>query len=439
MAVEPTTATLDTPAASDKAPAEYMADAMSDFAELDAGRPAPSIKAPEKPAAKAIEKPATKPETAGRDDKGKFVPRGTEKPEGDKPEAPETKPAGAEKPVEEPKPTRMRELGERYDALKKQIDTDYKPKIEKLIARVAELESVEPVDAKPLQQKISTLEARNKTLEEQIEYLDYQQSTDYRTKYQEPYAKAYAEAVAEFKELRINQEGLDQPRVATEQDLLELANMPVWKMDSVAQEWFGASAARVINHIQNLKRLAHAQQSALEEAKGKSGERLQQRQAEAQAKGREAGEHWKAVNDGLKEKFPKAYTAEEGNVEDAAAHAKGFALADLLFTGGAGLTPEQIETLPTAFRDTVKNKQPLSDKQRVQLHALIRLKAANHDRKVVALQKANARIAELEKQLAEYEKSEPSGGRAGRRDSEKAGDEYMTIEQAAADFNAMDK
>lgn len=437
MPNEPAAATLDAPAAGEKAPADFMADAMTDFAEMDAAPPPASKPKPAAPA-----KPAAKPEPTPRDDKGKFAKqtddKSTSRPTGetqvDHPIQPV--PEGEGKP-EDAKPTRLRELGERYDTLKKQIDTEYKPQITKLQSRIQELEAVDP---KPLQDRLAALEARNKSLEEQIEYSDYSQSTEFKTKYHDPYAKAYHEALGEFKELGVR-EADGEIRPATEKDLLELANMPLGRMDETAQQMFGASAARVITHIQNLKHLAQAEHSALEEAKTKAGERLTKRRAESESQMREAADHWRAVNDGLKEKFPKAFAPEDGNAEDAAAHTKGFALADLLFTGGKGLTPEQIETLPNAFRETVRKKEPLSPVQRVQLHALLRLKAANHDRKVVALQKANARIAELEKALAEFEKSSPPGGRAKGADGGggDGGDGFMTVEKAEADFRAMDK
>jgi len=143
------------------------------------------------------------------------------------------------------------------------------------------------------------------------------------------------------------------------------------------------------------------------------------------------------VNKVLEEKLPKAFKANEDDADDVASHLKGFAMADLLFKGNGSLTPEQIENLPPDLRDTVRANQPLSDVQRVRLHAIARLKMANHDRKVVALNKATARIAELEKTIADYEKSEPAAGKAGSGGS-KVGDKPWD-EEVADELKALDK
>ena len=89
------------------------------------------------------------------------------------------------------------------------------------------------------------------------------------------------------------------------------------------------------------------------------------------------------------------------------------------------------------FKDTIKAHQPLSDAQRVQLHALARLKIANHDRQVARVKKLQARVAELEKDLAAYEESEP-GGKAGGREGQ-PGDGMTEEEKVAAEIKAMDK
>jgi hypothetical protein len=184
-------------------------------------------------------------------------------------------------------------------------------------------------------------------------------------------------------------------------------------MDAAANEMFGPSAARAINHIQNIKRLSAAQHKALGEAQKRAGEFKTERQLAAEQNTKLMTDTWRETNKVLEEKFPKAFKIEEGNADDATSHLKGFALADLMFVGAKGLSPEQVEALPATFRDTVKAGKVLSQKQIVQLHALARLKMANHDRKIVALKKATTRIAELEKALGEYEKSEPDTTKAG--------------------------
>jgi hypothetical protein len=111
-------------------------------------------------------------------------------------------------------------------------------------------------------------------------------------------------------------------------------------------------------------------------------------------------------------------------------------VADLLFLGNQALTPEQVEALPSGFKETVKAGKPLSEVQKVQLHALARLKMANHDRLVTRLKARDARIAELEKSLADYEKSEPSADKAGDGAKVEGKDFFAQVEE---DLEKMDR
>ena len=143
-----------------------------------------------------------------------------------------------------------------------------------------------------------------------------------------------------------------------------------------------------------------------------------------------------AATSSLMEKFPTAFNPEDGNAEDKASHTKGFALANLLFAGDNALTPEQIDALPDGFKATLKEKKPLSEGQKAQLNAIGRLKMANHDRLIAWKKTATARIAELEKSLAEYEDSAPNGGKAGDGERE-TGKDFMSIVED--EIKAMDK
>lgn len=424
----------ETPAApptTERAPADFMADIIGDLGAMDEGKPAPSIP---------------------RDDKGKFV-KSTDKPKpAEKPvETPVDKPteAPADKPVETPqaevKPVKAAELRTAYEGLKKRVREELEPEVQKLRAKVKEFETQSPEAASPLLDKIKALEGRNSQLEQHMAYVDYTQSRDFLTKYQEPYRQAWQDAVTEFRELTVREQtGEDEmgepvfkTRPADENDLLRLANMKLSEMDEAATKMFGASAARAINHIQNVKKLSGAQARAVEEARTKAKEFQTQRAAEFQQRAKQLADTWQDINKSLQEKFPKAFAPEEGNAEDKTSHTKGFALADLLFLGPEALTPEQLDALPKGFQDTLRAKKPLSETQRVQLHALARLKMANHDRQIVRLKAAQLRIKELEKELAEYEQSSPSAERAAS--GERAGRPLSPEEQIEQELRALDK
>ena len=431
----PAAATAAPPAPpAEKAPQEFLAAEMADFAEMDKAQvpPAPSPRRDERGQFKPKEKPAAeiKPPTEA------------------KPVEAETKPAEGEVkpgPEETPKPVRAAELRTAYEGLKKKVNEELQPTIQKLQAKIKEYETKTPEESGPILEKIKTLEEQNTELGRRLALLDYEQSPDFATKYEEPYRQMWQRATSAFSQLTVKEANGTDPdtgeptyamRRANEADLIELGAKSLSELDEAAQRMFGASAPRAIQYIEKLRELAEAKQAAVVEAKQKSGEWKAQRELETKDQQKQRDEAWRDINKALEEKYPKAFKVEEGNTDDAAAHSKGFALGDLVFLGQDNLTPEQIEALPAAFKDTIKAKKPLSLVQRAQLHALARLKMANHDRKVAQLKQATARIAELEKIVAEYEGSAPSAERAGAspRSPTKPWDE-----EVADELKAMDK
>jgi hypothetical protein len=273
--------------------------------------------------------------------------------------------------------------------------------------------------------KLQALEKRNAELEQHMGLVDYEQTSDYQAKYVQPFNDQWNRTQAIFDQLEVTErvpDGADdmgepkfkeQSRPATSEDLLELARLPLGKMAKRTKELFGESSSLVLNQIVEIGKLWEAKERAKKEAVTKATEWKSKQHLESQNRDKMLATSWTEINKDLQEKFPKAFQVEEANAEDKAAHTKGFALGDLLFLGKQALTPEQIEALPSGFKETVKAGQPLSEVQKVQLHALARLKIANHDRLVARVKARDARIAELEKALADYEKSEPRADKAG--------------------------
>ena len=388
-----------------------MGDIEADFGDMDAGKP-----------------------VRERDETGKFRTAPKDKPAAEAPERPVEAPSESAKPKEveqaaaapeEKKPTRMRELGQAYDDLKKKVNTEYEPTIQSLKSKVQELESRKPEDTGPVLAKLTALQKRNAELEQHMGLVDYEKTSEYQTKYVQPFNDQWNRTQEIFNQLEVTEripDGVDemgepkfreQARAATPEDLLELARLPLGKMAKRTKELFGESSSLVLNQIVEIGKLWEVKERAKKEATTKAGEWQAQRGLEFQNRQKTLATAWTDINKELEGKFPKAFKVEEANVEDKAAHTKGFAVADLMFLGNQALTPEQVEALPSGFKETVKAGKPLSEVQKVQLHALARLKMANHDRLVTRLKSRDARIAELEKSLADYEKSEPSADKAG--------------------------
>lgn len=415
----------------ERPPSDYMGDIGTELGDIDSGKaPAPPLKQESrraKPEPKAPEKPAAhKPEEKA--------------PEKAEEKAPEKAP---EAPPEPAKPVKTADLRVAYEGLKKKLK-DIEPELQATKAKLQEYETKGPAETGPIL-KMKTIEARNAELERKIELLEYEESTDYISKYEEPYRQKWHEAVAAFGQLRVKETSSEidpetgNPkasfRAATADDLLDLGQLSLSELDEQAAAMFGASAPRAIAYIEKLRELATAKQTALVERQKNAAEHKSQRSLAEQARNKSVGEAWANINSGLQDKYPAAYKPVEGDAEDSAAHAKGFAFADLLFLGANRLSKEQIEVLPSSFKAIVESKKPLSDIDKVRLHALARLKMANHDRMVAAQKKHLARIAELEKSLKEYEDSEPKPGRGGSspRDVSKPWDEQVADELRAMD------
>lgn len=423
--------TLDTPATGERAPSDFMADIIGDFDAMAAGKPEPQRE---------------------RDDKGKFKP--TEKapeqkkaPE-PKPEEPHPKPEEPEPttPKAEVKPVKAAELRTAYEGLKKKVQTELEPELQRLRSQVKDMEGKPKTDdAEPLKAQIKNLEARNQELENRIQFVDFTKSKKFNDEYVQPYNQAWTDAVSEFKELSVKEYGPEDEsgerkvttRPATEADLIKLGAMRLSEMDEAAVAMFGASAPRAVNHIQNLRKLANARQKALQDAETKASEWSKQQVTERETMGKKLAGLWESVTKELETKLPKAFQVDAGDEVDKQAHTKGFALADLLFLGSRALSPEQVEALPEVFKDAAKEGKPLSEELSVKLHALARVKMANHDRLLAKNKKAQDRIAELEKSLSEYEKSTPTTEHAGRTTEKETSKDWL--EEAGDELRALDK
>lgn len=429
------TPTLDAPPPGEKAPADFMSDAISDFSVMaEGGTPEEKKEAP-----KPAEKPKQKESLPEKKPIGKEQPKTQEKPE----EKPQEK-------LEQVKPVKAAELRTAYEGLKKRLKEELEPEVQRLRSKVQEYESKKTEDPAPLLQKVKELEERNNHLEQQIELANFEESKPYQ-EHQKKFAESWNRALNAFGQLEVTEkipDGEDEvtgepkfkirTRQATQDDLLELARLPIGKMDKRAKEMFQDSSPRVINYVENIKELWESKEQAKVQAAEKAKEWKSRQQTELQVKGQTLAKTWDEVNKNLLEKLPRAFQPDPEDDVDKQAFVKGFALADLMFLGAQGLNPEQIEALPASFRESIKAKQPLSEAQNVQLHALARLKMANHDRQMLKLKRAQDRIQELEKTVAEYEKSEPSGEDAGEG-RKKTVDAKDWLSQAEDELKAMDR
>lgn len=351
----------------------------SDFAELDSlddrpqNTPKPPAKAPE-PAQKPS---ADKPVTAA------------------KVEAPKA----PEKPVEAQEPKTIPEVRRAYEAKKKEIRDTWEPKVKALESEIATLKASSngnPDQYKSLTEKAAAAEKRAQELENEIRFVNYRKSKEFTDKYEKPYQEAWAGAISELEELtvkvRTGTDDLGEPtygeRKASPNDLMTLSNLPLGEARKLAKEMFGDNADDIMAHRRKIRELSDAQNKALKDAETQAKEAEERNGQQSKAMLEQTGQLWQAANRTLAEKYPKWFAPQEGDDEGNTLLQKGFATVDRMFAP----TPET---------------QPKTPQEAVALHALIRNKAANHDRLALGLKKANARVAELEAELKAYQESEP--------------------------------
>lgn len=328
----------------------------------------PEPKADAKPD-KPTEKPAAKTEAKPSDEqlaKGKV---------GDKPS-----------PEDSKNPWRLKEFYE-----KKWQDS------ERQLAELRSNGGISQEQIKQIAEREATYKKRIDDLEGEMRYVNYSKSADFQEKYAKPYQKAWQVAMANLAEIPV-MDAQGNAHALQPQDILRLVNLSLPQAKQLATEMFGDFSTDVLTEVKEIKKLWESQSAALEDARKTAGERDQQRQQQWQAHTAalrtEITEGWKAANErALKhEKYGKYFAPIEGDEEGNATLQKGFALVDEAFASN-----------PLDPRLTVEQRGLAIKKQ-----AAIRHRAAAFGRLVKQLQKRDARIAELEKELGEYSKTDPT-------------------------------
>lgn len=308
-------------------------------------------------------------------------------------------------------PSNIRDLRKGYEEQKKKILYEYEPELGRLRKEVEELrKSPQVTQTKEQQEKAKTLEARNKELEQEIRFHNYRKSQDFIDKYEKPYQAAWEKARRDLAEVEVALAG-GGTRVATDDDLMLLAGMPLGAARRKANEMFGDSADDIMFHVRRISELSDSQTEALATAR-KEAETLAQRESDNAKTSNEARiQHWTTANNELATKYPKIFGPVDGETEGNTLLQKGFALTDLRYAPTT-LTKERFALLPQRFREELQaNGGKLSVQSVARLDAIIRNKAANHDRQVHRVNALQKRVSDLEKTLKEYEDSAP-GGRA---------------------------
>lgn len=298
----------------------------------------------------------------------------------------ETKPA-ATAPVEPEKVTAP-ELRAAYSKLK----TEHKEATEKLTAAETRLKELEARSTEA-QQRLEEYQKRSAELEETVKFADYEKSAEYKDKFYKPFVDAYQAArnkIASLKtiERKNDLEEVVQPRrQATAEDFDAIMRVQDdGEAAQMAADMFGPMANLVIYHREKIMELNQNRLNAIEEFRKKGGEREKQTVAQQQAMQEKLrGVFKKSVDEGIS-KYPQWFKADDGDEQGKAILEKGILNADSLFTDNSGRSPEQV----------------------AQVHAAFRNMAGAFPYVALKLHRAEAKIAELQKEIDQFKNSEPT-------------------------------
>lgn len=322
-------------------------------------------------------------------------------PEGGSPElsspsgSPETPPAegtAPAAPAAEPKKEKVNPW--------KLVD-QYKGQLAKLEKEVADAKSATLPDnmKKEYLTQIEQLQKRNTELEDEMRFVNYEQSTDFQEKYQKPYVRKFESIMERLSGAKIKGED-GNPRPVTPNDVLAVVSAPLDEAYAIAEEKFGRAADWVVQRGEELRSLWNERQSALDEAKTKGAERAKQQQEMTVKQMNEMKDFvsstWNKVNQSIlkDEKWSKYFSPVEGDQDGNQSLSKGFELVDRAFSespNAPGLTNEQRAAI-------------------IQRHAAVRNRAAAAGRLIKWNQKLESKIAELESELGKFKSTTPPAG-----------------------------
>lgn len=276
---------------------------------------------------------------------------------------------------------------------------EYKTKLSAVEQQIAQSKTatLAEQEKKAYEEKVARAEARAKELDEEIRFVNYSKSEEFKKQYQEPYQEAWKNAMSELSELTVQDEANQIVRPATAEDLLNLVNLPLGKARELAVATFGDFADDAMAHRKEIRRLFDAQTKALDTAK-KAGEERDKARSDGYKKfiteaSTRIKEHWDKTNQAILSdpKYGQYFKPVDGDEEGNQRLAKGFELADRAFSEN----PMDPSLSPEVRASIVKR------------HAAVRNRAAAFGRLVHQNQKLSEELAEARKTISSYKGSEP--------------------------------
>ncbi len=327
------------------------------------------------------------------------------------------KDARKDTPLTEPEYRTNRELKKAYETNKKELKRVQDEHAQAQV-RLAELEQVAnnaKGDTGPLAEQLAAAQKRIDEYEGKLRLTSYQQSEEFRTKYFDPFKRTESRAFRDVKQLEYI-EGIDedtqQPRIrpATDEDFIELYNLPTGKAYAFAKRAFGDSAQLMMNHYHALHQQKEDMDSAIAEYRTRGAQEEQQTQARTAQEREAADRMWRTANQDLQSKYFKELGVNPDDAEMKELLGKSYGTVDKLFSGNGNLTMAE----------------------KVGLQASVRQRAALFGVTRKQLLKAQADLAEANKTIEELRGSGP-GKPKPKADAAPAG-KYNSLEEEMAAY-----
>lgn len=323
------------------------------------------------------------------------------------------KPTPPPKPTEEKKDDRQMSDGPGPKALREQLAKVNKERdelsksIPELKAKIAEFEA-KGKDTSALTEQLTREKAEKEQLMAEIRMLKKEVSPDFKQKWDKPFdaAVGYAQRIVPElivlgeKDLESGQQ-ITQDRPAVWSDFTALYSMPINKAISLSKKMFGDASSIVEHHLTKLKDLQFQRDTALEEEKA-GWKANETREIAEQAQQRE---RWQKASEKTRTELinahPELYDEDPNDPEG----------NELLRLGRQYMT-----------------EVPKTEDQAVRMYERNKLNAEAAPRLAHRLEKANARIAELEAQVAEFKASGPGTTRRSTQETG-TGEESLSFEE----------
>jgi hypothetical protein len=257
--------------------------------------------------------------------------------------------------------------------------------------------------------EIEQIRTRNKELEDEIRYVNYEKSPEFEDKYHKPYLKAWNKAMAELGEINVEDIETGESRPMAPKDLLKLVNLSLGEARTLADKLYGNLANDVMAHRNKVKEVWDARAEALAEARTQGAEREKKMhddfQSRVSAINSEVTETWQKANEAAikDEKYGPMFVPIEGDQDGNQRLAKGFELVDRAFKENPmdpKLSPEERASI-------------------VKRHTAVRYRAAAFGRLVAQLNKEKEDHAATKTELAQFKGSAPTiaGGPPAKPDT----------------------